>query len=234
MSFNKYLVLLFIIIGSFTDKNLLAQDLEIGIWAGVGSYQMEELQAIQDQLLDEIGIEDLQATESFPIYYNFGLNYDYSNYGIFFRYESTGARIAYSDYSGAFFYDQTAANYLIGGSARFYYNNNIQKRLAPFLVVKSGASLTNVEFTQTLTIDSETTSDNLSLAETSFFVEPGVGIRWKYKSILIDPTLSIYIPVLREGLHLEGNKDAKLQNSDGDMHANWLGFRAGINISFTI
>lgn len=230
--FKKLLftTLLLFLLQSYSNS----QDFEIGIWTGVGSYQMGDLKDIQDQLLDDVSINGLKATESFPIYYNMGISYIFSDYELFFRYESTGARLAYSDYSGAFFYDQTAHNYIIGGSFRYYPKIKVEKRLTPFLVLKSGISLTNVEFTQSITIDSETTSDDISFAENSSFLEPGIGVRWQYKSILIDPILSIFIPILREGLHLEGNEDAKLQNADGDVHANWLGFRAGINFSVSI
>ena len=230
--FKKLLftVVLLFLLQSYSNS----QDFEIGIWTGVGSYQMGDLKDIQNQLLDDVAINGLKATESFPIYFNMGFNYIFSNYELFFRYESTGARLAYSDYSGAFFYDQTARNYIIGGSARLYYKSKVQKQFAPFLLLKSGISITNVEFSQSITIDSETISDDISFAENSLFLEPGIGVRWKYKSILIDPILSIFVPVFREGLHLEGDEDAKLQNADGDVHANWLGFRAGINFSVSI
>jgi len=234
MSFKKIARSIFFVLILFLNNWGFSQDLEIGIWTGIGSYQMGDLKQMQTQLIQEINIDGLQKTESFPVFYNFGLNYEYSNFGVFFRYESTGARIAYSDFSGSYFYDQTGDNLVLGGSGRFFIENNSTDGLSPFILVKGGVSLSRIEFKETITLSGNSSSNNLNLNETSYFLEPGLGLRLNFKSIIIDPTVSIFLPIIQSGLHLEGNSDAKLQNEDGDIHANWFGIRAGLNFSIAI
>lgn len=230
-------VFLLLMITILTWCNSYSQNLELGFWTGLGTYNMQELKTIQEDLLSEIRIPNIAITESFPAYANFGANlgFNLENFIItaLFRYESTGSRIAYSDYSGSYFYDQLAKQILFGSSIKIYSNKEATlstKKIKFLLEVKAGIGLSSVTFKDRLKINDETIINSLKLEETSAFAEPGLGFSVPFGKLKIEPILSFFIEPFKSGLHLPNNSDAKLMNSDGEVNSQWSGLRFGINL----
>tara|TARA_R110000868_G_scaffold37111_9_gene131509 strand:+ start:44765 stop:45379 length:615 start_codon:yes stop_codon:yes gene_type:complete len=202
---------------------------------------MRDLKEIQDEVLEQtkITISDLKKTSSFPVYSVFGISSgismtDYSISAIF-NYESTGSRIAYNDYSGSYYFDQIAKNFILGGNFKKYSKHRIPLNnyfFKPFFNFNSGISLSHITFIDKLTIGDEQLIEKLELREVSSFVEPGFGLSLFISKIKIEPNLSIHIPTYRSGLFLEGNFDVKFEDEDGPIHASWFGVRMGLNITF--
>ncbi|MBG0858968.1 MAG: hypothetical protein IQL11_05655 [Bacteroidales bacterium] len=106
-----------------------AQYLSIGLRAGLGVYSMEDLESFQEFRRKESGLP-LQTTESYPITPNF--RFEIANnvtglinkYGLFYTFNSTGARSTISDYSGRLDLDAV----IIGNQAGITIDHVLKKR----------------------------------------------------------------------------------------------------------
>lgn len=218
-----------------------SQEFNIGISTGLGSYGMWDLKEVQDDLLNEIDIPNLAVTESFPSFFTFGVNLDllYSNYTITFlsRYESTGGRISYSDYSGSYSYDQLAKQLLIGIGFKKYSSKGFLSSISTlrtYFEIKSGAAFSFITFIEEVRIGTGDQDQSLDLEETAAFVEPSFGISIPYGNISIEPYAGMHIAPFKSGLHLAGEPDAKLQDNNGNIHSEWFGVRIGVNVMIKI
>ena len=239
-------ILIFIFISGLSllcFNNVHAQEVKVGVYAGGGTYQMSDMKTIQDEVLEQQAIPNSRVIDSFSPFYNFGLNisvvkFPYE-YGGLFRYESTGGRIGYSDITGSFFFDQIAEQYLLGFSGRIFLagsEQNFNSPILPFLELRAGGSLANVTFEQIFSVNNDTQKSNESFHEESFFLEPVFGARFTKGSFALEPSLSAFIDIdpFKSGLHLKDEPEAKLKNEDGIVNLNWLGLRAGINLTVVL
>lgn len=89
----------------------------IAAYTGLGTYSMNDMRAIQDNILATYGVNAI-ANSDFPPYWLYGLNisqrYDLSRFGLNFEIMSTGARASLADYSGEFISDFVCKGYKLG------------------------------------------------------------------------------------------------------------------------
>ncbi|MGB0347657.1 MAG: hypothetical protein ACPGGA_09240 [Balneolaceae bacterium] len=213
-----------------------AQKFEIGLQAGYGSFDMSELNTLQNAVINEAQFSGLKNTELFPSFFNFGAfaNYminDKSMVKIHVRYESTGARAAYSDYSGSFTYDQLVDQTIVSLGYRFISTSEeITTKFLPFLEFSVGTGFANLTLEQNLVIDDISEQFNANFEEQTVFIEPGIGFRIDLGSLAIEPYLNYLLNIYQTGLALPNNSDAKLMYESDEVNTQWSGYRTGINL----
>ena len=122
----RYKLILAIILSVTLPVN--AQYLSIGLRAGLGMYSMKDLESFQEYRSKESGLP-LQTTESYPITPNYHLEIaknvtgSINKYGLFYTFNSTGARSTISDYSGRLDLDAV----IIGNQAGIIIDHILKK-----------------------------------------------------------------------------------------------------------
>ncbi|MFZ5939741.1 MAG: hypothetical protein ACOYXB_04130 [Bacteroidota bacterium] len=156
--------------------------LQVG--AGIGSYSVEGLKAIQQILLDEFPVEG-QINSLFPPYYIYNINMflpfgERIRAGVVYRFGSTGARASYRDYSGQITADQLLTMHQLGAnvSYRLFYAN--------YLEVRAGGSLmlgyTNDEISRDILITGYYLPQHLGLRAFSMVAEPGLEFLYHFRT----------------------------------------------------
>jgi hypothetical protein len=130
---------------------------------GIGTYEMGDLKATQDFVGASTPIP-LTNISSFPAYWNYegGIAfdlYDYLSGGVAIGYGSTGARSAYSDYSGSMRFDQLAryaSIALLPSYGQYYLNDQVRINYE----LRFGMTFNRMAFSfeQTIAADSESES----------------------------------------------------------------------------
>lgn len=92
-----------------TLTNISAQKISVRFESSYSTYSMNSLKAWQKDFIKTLGLP-AKVVNAFPSYYGYGFSLagqmNRNEYGIFFGYNSTGARIDLQDYSGSFRSDQ--------------------------------------------------------------------------------------------------------------------------------
>ena len=234
MTISKYF-LLTLSIFLFTSSSF-AQKFEIGLQAGYGSFDMSELSNLQNGIASDAQFSGVKNTDIFPSYFNFGalVNYQISKNSwikTHVRYESTGARAAYADYSGSFTYDQLVDQTVISLGYRIFSASKSEESLIkPFLEMSAGVGFAKLTLEQNLEIGNSSEQLNLNLKEQTFFFEPGIGLRFTFGSLSLEPYLNYLQNVYQTGLALANNSDAKLMDGSDEVNTQWSGYRTGINL----
>lgn len=156
---------------------------------GYATYEMKDL---KDQALDISRMSALpnkaKLTDNFPAYWTHNIEGLYKKgkeeYGIRLSYLTTGAKIAYADYSGAYEVKLTTNGYRLGLIARYYFvETKIEKLPISFFAEVSPAAIYSVYKVKenlklysngtTVPVVSEEADDN----EIIFYLEPRIGTR---------------------------------------------------------
>jgi len=227
---NRLIVLIIFYLNITTTQ---AQEIKLHINSGYANYGMSELKDFQKNLVDQIDIP-LKITDNYPSYLTFeaGFIYEYKEYkvGIFYGRLSTGARATRSDYSGAYYMDNTLNSNLIGIRGEL--------RLIEFkkITLWGGSSLgvlnSNARFKEKITITSISSKNVLKLKSNSSYLEFFTTANYQLKYINLYASIG-YGFDLKGDLFLKDNNDAFLESNNRKVKTDWSGIRLrfGIEIS---
>ena len=102
-------IVLLLIFAHSASAQHYGQHLDISLNAGYATFNLDQLKSYQQRFLEQSPLP-AKITNDFPGYLNLSLDaafYDSAYYvGMMLGHTSTGGRIAYSDYSGSYDYDQ--------------------------------------------------------------------------------------------------------------------------------
>ncbi len=211
-------------------SGIYGQSVEISGAVGVGSYRMSDLKDWQN-LLVIINALPLEKTESFPVFVNFSgsISYHRKNLGvglIAFS-ESTGGRLAYSDFSGSLFSDQLLSSIAVGPF--------VSRRLKQDSPLSFSAAIlyyrSFLDLRDEVTILGATQITTEELVSSALAVQPAIQYEFKITEIFrIAPEFGYMVFGWRQALHLKENNEVFLQVNGNRADADWSGFRARVKI----
>lgn len=206
--------------------------------AGLGHYQMKDMKDLAKYSLSQVvesGLapKGMKLVDNFPVYANHSVDLAYKleqhEIGIKGTYMTTGATIAYADYSGKTKNKFTTNGYRIAVMYRYHFHEAAigQHSYSIFGELSPGLTISKLKFkekteiyanTGTITDTEEVKFDNV----TGFTIQPLAGVRFKlYNHILL---------TVSTGYDFEFG--CKLPSSN--FRIDWSGFRlnGGVGYSF--
>lgn len=210
--------------------------LKISGSVGYGTYYMGDIRDWQKQVKANLPV-DAQALSTFPGYLNFegGISYDSKSkffIGGIFGYGSTGSRLAYSDYSGSFTFDQLVKYYSLNvsiGSKK----ELLDKKYLLSLDFRPGIILTNLVYETNTKLGTEKVNQKQKFKSINWNVQPTVCLTRRFGSFALHAFAGYNASVKRGKLKSKENKNFYLLNSDGsDAHAQWGGIRVGLGFTY--
>lgn len=202
--------------------------------AGWASYGMDDLKNLYE--VSHAGLPFRpRITADFPAYYYYGLQLLYCpvqdfKLGLSYGGTSTGARSAYSDYSGTYYFDQRISAAEWGVLAQYQLLRVRSFSLNPGLSVT--AIFSDHEIEERLEIYDFKDSFLLSSSATGAGFKPFVNLSWRYRfvELMAEAGYLIYT-----GSGLEDEEGEKVLNSRGDeMEPGWSGYRLNLGLGINI
>lgn len=230
-------VILLVTLLQFILTNLSTAQTKLYAEIGYGGYDMPGMIDFQNGLKDQIPV-NARTVEEYPDFMNLSL---YSritldsvfSIGPFIRYQSTGGRVSYKDFSGSITLDNNISAFALGATSEMILQRKKMSYLA--LNLNAGVFFTQDKFEYKTLIYDEQESTSLVFNSTNFFLEPGVN----YNLQLIHP-LNIFVAAgycidIGANLSPSGNRRAILANSEGqNVKSSWTGYRFGVGLMITI
>lgn len=217
-----------------TAQNLF----EVTVGSGIGSYKMNDLKELQENLRFYIGgPEILETVDNFPAYFFYSGEVSVNvnrvlSLGLIYRLQSTGAASSYSDYSGVYKIEQVVKANCAGILLDVHLLKKHKLRLSSQLRTYYG--WTNMKLKGSLHINSVGT--NIMDFTTVY----------KSKSVMINPDIIVgYEVIPHVSLNfsagycldfkgdLKNSNDSALRDLNGvTMQSDWSGIRLGLSASY--
>lgn len=219
---------LLIIICSFA-LNAYAQRFEIEYSVGCGTYQMNEMKAIQLNVFEQFKDSGAKITDSFPgnISHNAAIGFlNQDNYcGVNFSYTTTGGRIHVADYSGSYTGDMILSGYRLGAFYRYYMSSRFEQ-LKFFVQVSPGAVFSILKTEDKLQILGESQSESSRFNSIGFFLEPSLGVRYQLLQ-----TIGCFMQV---GYEQDVGGKLRSLEQKSNVEVDWSGFRINVGIVISL
>ncbi|AHM60968.1 hypothetical protein D770_13570 [Flammeovirgaceae bacterium 311] len=208
---------------------------EIRLGAGYGSYSMGDMKALQENSMQEIGI-NVQATERFPAYFNYSLRYMFksevdNHFGIVAEMGSTGGRVGYADYSGSYREDLLLRYRRIGVVVESHHA--LPKRFDGWLGLEASLLFSKLIYEGEVNLTGAgTASEGYTFYAWGGAVQPYIALERKIGIIRLGAQAGVCLS-LSEGFSLKGDRDTKLVNpgkNNEEVVPGWNGWRLGMYI----
>lgn len=217
-----------------------SQTTEIGIWSGFGTNNLNSLRKIPAQTLDQKTIPKLSTTDSYPINYGIGIEfnkaYQIYTFGVFFRYEKSGTQKAYYDLTQELYYDQEGTNLVFGTSGKYilWKQQHSNLKLYPYFSFKTGISFSELSYSEKEDNLNTDVVYDFDISSKIFFAEPGFGFKTNKGSFMIEPKISFFVPLFQSDYKINGNQRLDNASKENNSDTNFLGLRAGITFGIKI
>jgi hypothetical protein len=203
---------------------------------GYGSYNMSDLERIQNFLIDIYAQQQIfvTAVDKFPPYWNYQVQFlrklnDSFGLSGFFGYASTGGRIHYSDYSGEIKSDQVVSANLYGAGCEYIFNPS--EPFKYFIAFQASIIFSSLELNDMIRIYSETASATTKLNSTGVGIEPSAGLEFNLMSLLFRFEAGVFFNF--EGtFYFEEDPDVDFKLEGNEISPNWMGYRIGFSIGY--
>ncbi|MCX6277029.1 MAG: hypothetical protein NT004_02900 [Bacteroidetes bacterium] len=215
-------LLIFIIVVSFL--HLQAQRVELMFSAGLAGYSMGDLKKINADLQVQIPFRT-QVTTNFPMTWQLGGHFavQLSNkykIGVLYAWNSTGSRIASSDYSGSYRFDNIVTGHTIGmlNGFRIYDYHSLRVDLEANI----GLVASFLKLNEEMNVADTTFSSTTHYSAFGFFLEPRAVVSYQWKYLKAGFFIGYFV-----------NSGGKIRNEDGEKSTttiNWSGLRFGIEL----
>lgn len=212
----------------------LKAQLSINTNIGYGWYQMDDMKKIANETMYIVNTEmggKLKMIDNFPAYLAYSGDITYQlkahEFGFSGGYMSTGAKFAYSDYSGKYTAKIAADAFKIGLIYKYHFceTNIVTNPFSVFASVAPSAVLSNVDIEEEFQLYDlglrEKDNENLISSKLGFSIQPMIGCR-----------LTVLNSVL---IHLSAGYDIELGAKINPAYrVDWSGLRlnGGIGIMF--
>lgn len=203
----------------------------------VATFKMADLKGLNGEFETVFGVQGKQVT-SFPPYFgidvNFGHQIKQHHLAITWSRNTTGSRVAYSDYSGSYSVDQLLTARLFGGSyGRSFILEETKWEIIPSL--RLGVINTKLQLKSQVRVANNLGSQNETFVSRSFYTSPGLEVRRNlstYFFIAADVRYLIEVPV---NLVWTEDHDVFLLNRQGTpVAAQWSGLRLIFSIGIKL
>lgn len=209
--------------------------IKVQFLGGLGTYSMSDMKDMDRFIVDQIPLP-LHETKKFPAYwfYKGALLFNVSNnfsFGPMYAFHSTGSRYSLADYSGKYYYDDLIHAHSLG--LKFDYSILTNFILNCGVYLDGGMSFSKVQFKEHLELTEieDQYTDNTYAKATSYFIEPGIYLKYPLK--IIEPGLHIgyLFPILRKGLKEDESEQYLYLPWGEKAKSGWNGFRLSISIT---
>lgn len=217
-----------------------SQITEIGIWSGVGTFNLNSLRKIPAQTLSQKNIPKLSNTDSYPISYALGIElnrvYESYTFGLLFRFEDTGNQKAYYDLTKELYYKQKGTNLVFGTIGKYHLKGQQLKKVNyyPYFSIKTGYSVSSLSYSVNDENLGSNIIDTFEITSHSIFAEPGLGIRANEGAFIIEPNISFFVPLLQSDYKINGNDRLQSPSEENKNTTAFLGLRIGVTFSIRI
>ena len=158
-----------------------AQSWSLDYSLGYGTYQLDEVKAMQDMVL-ESNRYGLKETDYFSghITHTLALGYatEYHHFGSNISYLTTGGRLHRSDYSGSYTIDMIMNGYRLGVFYRNYLNTGFSP-LHIYLQISPGVLFSNLRMEEKAYIYHESAKESNTLKSIGIYIEPTIGVTYR-------------------------------------------------------
>lgn len=195
------------------------------------THSMTLLKDMQQQIFDDLPVRG-KHVKSFPGFWGFNakgmIGVRRFQFGLVAGINSTGARSAYEDYSGALLYDHLLKMNHIGAVCNF--------RLLPqetkgefFFVLQTESVSTKYSLRSLIRLGDESQEETLEFTSKSFGIRPGIKYTYTFFGLLSTSAELGYMADLAGNLVYTKDKNLTLRNSvGGPIGADWSGIRLGV------
>lgn len=212
-------------------KSLSAQKFEIGLQTGIGTYKMEEYGEFMNLISNGINFKT-KMVHDFPsrVYLKPTVRFAFEKggLGLNYTYNSTGARISRSDYSGEYNFDCLMSNNSLGING--YAVVNPENKLQLGLNIEFGLNYSIMELKEGMVIYEETLIDEQFFYEWfSKYLEPGMKLTYSYAAFSFELNFGYFFPFGTKPLY-----PVNLNGLSDELDSEWAGTRTGITVLYTI
>lgn len=210
---KKQLIILLL----FLPLNIFSQGWSFEYSVGYGSYKLKDIRSLQNSLINHYGLE---VTDQFPNYITHTISSDYavgsSKRGISLSYLTTGGRLDRADYSGSYTVDMVLNAYRLEAYYRYHFYI-VSPALKLYCQVGTGAIYSTLDFSEQITIYSESTEELNNLRGLGIFLEPSLGASYRLNNLISF--------TIRGGYEADFLGSLRLNGSRTTMKAHWNGLR---------
>jgi hypothetical protein len=229
------LIITITMIVSFGCFHVKAQNINLEMKTGYGSYAMDDLSHTMHYYQNYY--HDLKITDDYPGFVNFGgrmmVGFDKWNVGIDYTYYSTGARAQYKDYSGETGFDQIVIANALGANAKYaFFEANKFKMKVTLL---TSLYMSKARFNEYYRTASANDENKLTSISKSIAFTPGLEPVFQLSDkIYVGLNVGLCFD-LGGVLSVDGDKDKQLYNENNDLiHTQWSGLRSEIFIGIKL
>ena len=227
------------VITLFLINTAFSQQWSIGGRFGLGNYSMNGLKDLQEFRIEESELP-LSTTDNYPITPNYRVELAINDLsfidkiGIFYAFNSTGARSTRSDYSGRVDLDAVVN----GNQMGFTFQKIFQKKskVSSGLYLDASYLLSSLKTKDYLKIDASPDiiqENNYNFNSRGIAAEFGMVAKYQFNPLELQLTLG-YLYDFSGKLFLDGNKDQWLAINNSEVKTDWSGIRLGIQISYLL
>ena len=201
-----------------------AQRLELMFTAGFASSSMHDLKDLNSQIKNNLPfltdiVSNFPVTPQYGgvVAIHFGGVY---KLGMFYAFNSTGSRLAASDYSGSYRFDDILTSHSIGLMNGFTVFD--KKGFGLDLEITLGEVFTTVKISEDFNMGDVSENTSEKFTSRGFFIEPRIEANYQWKLLKAGLYLGCYL-----------NPGAKIENSSAQKAStttNWSGIRFGLLI----
>ena len=199
-----------------------------------GSYSMKGLKDLQNTILQsEIPLE---IVESFPSRIGFEASvlrtFGNISVGLTASKASTGGRVSYADYSGSLNHDIIVNNTLAAIQLEYILSKKESWEL--LFTMRNGVAFNTMKYNTTLSLGNETDDLGAKFKSTNFAVSAGVGARFFFGSVFIQPEFRYETHVAKGDLHNSNDPDVALEVNNEKVQVGWDGLRLSLSLGYRL
>jgi len=216
--------LLFVLLTIAACLHTHAQQVELMFTAGMGSYSMGDMKKLNSGLHAQVPFET-KVTTNFPMTLQLGGNFAVQlskiyKMGIKYAYNSTGSRVAASDYSGSYRFDNVISGHTLGMINSFLLYDH--KAFRVDIQTNIGIVASILKINEELHVVDTTLSSSVHYSSVGVFFEPMTEATYQWKYLKAGIFFGYFV-----------NAGGRIKNEKGERSnstINWSGFRFGIEI----
>ena len=232
--YKKILVVLFLF---SLVQGANAQHVKVGYQIGLGTYSMNALKNINDQVLESLPF-DSKVVDNFPgyLYFRPSVSLVFAGYsiGLIYTFQSTGSRISAKDFSGEYSFDTKVHSSAPG----IYGDLKIFSKKKNTLCINSAAGILFYKLNthESLTLQSSQVQNQvIDFKAQNFFMEPGLSYYYSMGSFCLGLNAGYFITIGNQAFYYGDINKTKLHDykNQQDVKPDWNGIRAAFSISYT-
>ena len=201
----------------------------------VGTYQMEDLRAFQDELKEDFELDGLPlvGVRNFPasLQGELGITYEGEEitYGAFLNYALTEGKLHYSDYSGEAFAELQVSRFMLGGKAARKFHEDFQ------VYGKLGINRSQMFLVSSLTLNGGgNQAEKMDFYAFGLNLEPGLAWDYSFKNLIFSVSGGYELGLQSKTFFDEYDNVYLTHGREEPVYIDWSGFRLGVGVGFRL